>query len=97
MCYKRNKKYVAYFKDDHLHLNLRASRAQNKTESKPIEIETIHITETELLGYLNSSKKINPVEGIWENETYKIGITKSKENPKLFNGVILTSKMRIGF
>lgn len=92
LCYKEIKKYVAYFKDDHLHLNLRASRAQNKTESKPIEIETIHITETELLGYLNSSKKIKPVEGIWENETYKIGITKSKENPKLFNGVILTSK-----
>lgn len=92
LCYREIKKYVDYFQDGHLHLNIRRLKSQNSVDNKDIVVEKLKISETEILNYFKSTKQLNKVEGIWENETYKIGILKSKGNPNIFNGFILTSK-----
>lgn len=91
LCYREIKKYVDYFQDGHLHLNIRHPKTQT-INNKDIVVEKITTTENELLTYLKSSRQLNKAEGIWENETYKIGILKSKKNPNILNGFILTSK-----
>lgn len=45
-----------------------------------------------MLTYFKSLKQLDKVEGIWENNNYKIGIIKSKANPNIFNGIIISSK-----
>lgn len=92
LCYLEIKKYVDYFHDGHLHLNIRKSGSPTTTAYQPVVIDKLEITEAEMKGYFNSAGKLDKVEGIWENETYKIGIIKSKTNPGTFNGVIINSK-----
>lgn len=92
LCNKEIKKYVNYFQDGHLHLNLNRPKFQVTNNNKPIVIEKIGISETEMLTYFKSLKQLDKVEGIWENNNYKIGIIKSKANPNIFNGIIISSK-----
>lgn len=92
LCYKEIKKYVDYFNDRHLHLNIRKLNPSITNDSKPIFIDKLAMTEIEMLNYYKSASRLDKVEGIWENETYKLGIIKSKVNPNLFKGVIINSK-----
>ncbi|MDP1816322.1 MAG: S41 family peptidase, partial [Leadbetterella sp.] len=94
LCYKEIKRYVSYFQDKHLHLDYYpvSTSTTSNTNSDPIRIEHNSMTETEMLSYLKSSKQLDKAEGIWENETYKIGIIKSSKKANLFDGIIITSK-----
>ncbi|MFZ1498052.1 MAG: S41 family peptidase, partial [Saprospiraceae bacterium] len=92
LCYKEIKKYVSYFQDGHLHLNLRRPELHTTNNNKPIVIEKTEMSETEMLVYFKSIKQLDKVEGIWENDNYKIGIVKSKTIPNTFNGIIISSK-----
>ncbi len=92
LCYKEIKKYVDYFNDGHLHLNIRKSNSKVTDEIKPIVIEKLEMTEPEMLNYYKTAVQLDKVEGIWENDTYKVGVVKSKVNPNLFKGIIINSK-----
>ena len=67
LCYTEIKKYVDYFQDGHLHLNIRHPKSQNTVDNKEIVVEKLKITETEIANDLKSSKQLNKVEGMLEN------------------------------
>lgn len=92
LCFTEIKKYVDYFHDGHLHLNIKKPASQLTDDKQPIVIKKLDIAENEMLNYFKKAGPLDPVEGIWENETYKLGVIKSKENANLFNGIILKSK-----
>lgn len=92
LCYKEIKKYVDYFNDGHLHLNIRKSNPSITNDNKPKVIEKLEMSEIEMLNYYKTAARLDKVEGIWENETYKIGVIKSKANPNFFKGIIINSK-----
>lgn len=92
LCYKEIKNYVDYFRDGHLHLNIRKPKNQLAVHKQSITIDKIKIAESEILNYLKTAKLPDQVEGVWENETYRLGIVKSKTNSNLFNGIIINSK-----
>lgn len=94
LCYKEIKKYVRYFNDKHLHLDyypIVISTTSNNN-SAPLTNENNSMTETEILNYLKSAKQLDKAEGIWENETYKLGIVKSSKKANTFEGIVITSK-----
>lgn len=92
LCYKEIKRYLDYFQDGHLHLNIRNQKNDSPNPDQPIVISKIQITENEILTYLRSAKTPDKVEGIWENATYKIGIIQSETTANLYNGIIIKSE-----
>ena len=94
ICYKEIKKYVTYFKDHHLHVDYYpiTKKVAAKESADPITIESNSMTELGIMNYLKTNKQLDKAEGIWVNETYRIGVIKSKTKNNWFEGVILDSK-----
>lgn len=92
LCFKEIKKYVDYFRDGHLHLNFKKTQSAEKNENVPVVVRKLEMTESEMLAYFHKTGVLNQYEGIWENETYRIGVVKSRENFNLYNGIIIKSK-----
>lgn len=50
----------------------------------------INLDEAEFIYYLKKNQyKINPIEGVWRNESYTIGIVRSKNNVNKFDAFII--------
>lgn len=93
LCYQEIGKYVKYFNDKHLHLDYYPVTLSNSSDKnrEPMTIERRSMNESQMLTYFGSAKKLDRVEGIWENETYRIGIVKSAMNPATFEGIVVSS------
>jgi hypothetical protein len=70
-CIELLKRYTSYFKDGHLVINKNGSDVQNSTMNK---IDTVDIDIENFQKYAAQSK--NKLEGIWNSESYKVGIIK---------------------
>jgi hypothetical protein len=91
ICAKQLQDWISYFKDKHLRVKFTKPKVvQNtKTENKEIPILTTNLTESQIMKYFSTSKKLDPIEGIYESPSYKLGITKIKQN--LFYATIITT------
>ncbi|MCX6317061.1 MAG: S41 family peptidase [Bacteroidetes bacterium] len=92
LCFKEIKKYVDYFHDGHLHLNFKKTPTAEKNENGPVVVRKLEMSESEMMAYFHKKGVLNQFEGIWENETYRIGVIKSREHYNLYNGIIIKSK-----
>ena len=91
--------WTKYFKDENLKIyfdpTLKTHIPKNlQTETN--EVQEIKVLKSKLdvkgcIDYLKSAKKLRKIEGIWENESYKIAIVKSDEKPDTYMGVIISS------
>lgn len=84
-CIPLLKDYISYFRDSHIFF------ADESNSITPNKIKKKEIVKLDLKLFIkNISKTKDPMEGIWENEEFKIGILKT--GPELYQGFIITSK-----
>lgn len=93
LCYVETKKWLTFYKDKHIQLKFISPKKAIKSDSKQtkeIEILQLNISEIQFEKYLKSNVKKDIVEGIWENNNYKLAV--KKVQPNLFYATILVSK-----
>jgi hypothetical protein len=93
-CFQLLKPYVDYFKDGHLRLSYRDAQPGKvqPVEPPPPAVVVSPLTQAAITQYFNTQKSPDKAEGIWENDTYKIGIVRSKTVAGQYEGIILASK-----
>ncbi len=91
--------WTQYFKDENLNLYFDPplkTPIPNNLQSQTNEVTEIKVLKSKLsvkacIEYLKSAKTLSKIEGVWENESYKIAIVKSSEKSDEFEGVIISS------
>lgn len=89
---------MEFFEDGHLFININSPYQKAESKEEVIKwaskVETISHNEESFRKYLDESKDLNPVEGIWESEdgVYKIGIVKHDRKKDRFNAFLLEEK-----
>lgn len=83
--------WIRFFQDKHLRIQAIKQNVNGKSEAKnkSIEIITTGFTLNDIQSYFTKTSKLDPIEGFYESETYKLGITKFRED--LFYATVLTS------
>lgn len=91
ICAKQLQEWISFFKDKHLRIRYNRPKVVqgNQAETKAIHILANKLTETQIMTYLSKGKRLDPIEGVYENASYKLGITKVK--PGLFYATIITT------
>jgi len=93
LCYSVIKKWVQQFNDGHLYLRYIQPEKTGTQQTAAIQIKQVNLSEEEAKKYFDIRKtKINLVEGIWENENYKVAIMPEKGNAAKWNAVVLRSE-----
>ncbi|MDP3392662.1 S41 family peptidase [Sediminibacterium sp.] len=90
-CAKLLQEWISFFKDKHLRIKYTKPKVivQNSSVVKAIQILYSKLTENQIIAYLDQSKKLDPIEGIYESASYKLGVTKI--NDRQFHAVILST------
>lgn len=89
LCATVIKEWLAYFTDKHLQIAY-TSGSMAKSKGAGISILRSQMDEKAIRDYLEDTKRADAVEGIYENETYRLGITKVDDN--VFHAVVLSSR-----
>lgn len=101
-CFLLVKSYLQFFKDNHSGLSYQmpavdASADQIKEFYKEIT-SRIDFSEQDYLSYLNKSKKLQPIEGVWNlGPNYRIAFLSSKTQKKQYDGIVVSSKNKFWF
>ncbi len=84
------KDWLHFFRKGHIGFYLNDNTlSENEIRTLYANEDKIDFTEDEFRKYLQKNKnKINPIEGIWTNKDYTIGIVKEKNTDK-FNGFVI--------
>lgn len=92
ICAKKLQEWILFFNDKHLRIKYNKPKiiSSNESEPKEIQILTTNLTESQLNNYFSKTKNLDPIEGIYENSSYKLGIT--QVNPNLFYATIITTE-----
>ncbi len=96
-CEKIMTDWLHYFRSGHIYVS--AKQQENNVNGKPLsdaEIrekykneKTINLTQKQFIADLEKRKDRHPLEGIWKNGNYIIGIIKDKNNSLKFTGFII--------
>jgi hypothetical protein len=90
-CYNLVSNYVKFFDDKHLQLRYKKPNSSPaRVAGTPVAIERSKRTEQEMTMYFNNKLLKDPIEGVWENETYTIGMVRHKANK--FIGIVFSSE-----
>lgn len=92
-CYANLKQWISFFKDKHLTIRYAAQKTSSPTaaaSSTSFEVLKSTLTEDQIKNYLTTTTTLDPIEGIYESSSYKLGVTKTKENT-FYATVISTS------
>ncbi len=82
-CYANLKQWISFFKDKHLTVRYVEQKTSVSTKvgaNLSIEILKSYLTEDQVKSYLTTTKTLDSIEGIYESASYKLGVTKIKEN-----------------
>ncbi len=92
ICAKQLQNWISFFQDKHLRIkyNKPKSNINSNSENKKIEILHTSLTENQLTDYFKKNKKLDPIEGIYENSSYKLSITQAK--PNLYYATIIKTQ-----
>ena len=92
LCSNQIKEWLSFFKDKHLRIryNKPKSNSNDQLESKEIKILSTNFSESQIIDYLSTTKKLDPIEGIYESSSYKLGITQVE--PNVFYATIITTQ-----
>jgi hypothetical protein len=92
VCSKLLQEWVGFFGDRHLRIKYNKPKtvSSNRSETKEIQILNGIMDESQINSYFLNTKNLDPIEGIYESSSYKLGITQVKQN--LFYATILSTK-----
>ena len=90
-CAVHLQKWISFFNDKHLKIKFtRPKTATTQQETnKEINILSTTLTESQMMDYFAKTKKPDPIEGIYESASYRLGVTKVK--PGVFYATIITT------
>ena len=87
--------WLHYFRSGHIGAGLKES-GENSKKLSDAEIrlqykneKTIELTENQLINILEKKQNKNPIEGIWDNGVYSIGIIGDEKSNKKFTAFII--------
>lgn len=83
-CYDLVKGYTAWFKDHHLQLHFPKSPDPDDIAIQSVEVR--HVSEEDVRARPHRS---DPIEGIWDNGSYRLAIVPSGDGPGRFDAVVL--------
>ncbi len=91
-CSKQLQEWISFFKDKHLRIKFKAPKviSNDKKESKEIKIIRTDLSELQVNQYVSKAKKLDPIEGIYESPSYRLGITQVQ--PNLFYATVITTQ-----
>ncbi|MES2133490.1 MAG: S41 family peptidase [Bacteroidota bacterium] len=94
-CGKLMYSWLRYFRSGHIAISVKEQKAEQPAASHE-EIRklyknepTINLTEKQFLKVLETKKNKADIEGVWTNDTYKIGIIADEKTAGKFNGFII--------
>ncbi|MBK7788028.1 MAG: hypothetical protein IPJ54_05515 [Saprospiraceae bacterium] len=93
LCVGVIKEWLAYFNDKQLtatYVSSAKAMSKKSTSSPSIAANQGAMNEADLLEYMENNKNLDAIEGIFENENYKLGI--SRVNEQQFQAIVLWSK-----
>ena len=93
LCVGVIKEWLAYFNDKQLTASyVSSAKAMSKKSGSSPSIATNQgaMNEAAIREYLDNNKNLDAIEGIFENENYKLGISRVDE--QLFQAIVLSSK-----
>lgn len=92
VCAKQLQNWISFFQDKHLRIKYSKpkSNINSNIENKKIQIHSTDLTENQLTDHLKKTKKLDPIEGIYENSSYKLAVIQVK--PNLFYATIIETK-----
>lgn len=92
LCAKQLQEWITFFEDKHLRIRYtkpRIAPTAAKEASQAIQILSTGLTEAQIRDYFSKSKSLDPIEGIYESSSYKLGVTQVE--PNLFYATIITT------
>ncbi len=84
-CQKIMLDWLHYFRKGHIGVGIKGTVANvnkptdDKTSQRYKNEKTINLTDKQLIDILNKKQNKNPIEGIWSDDKYTIGIIKDKD------------------
>ncbi|MDP3557585.1 MAG: S41 family peptidase [Bacteroidota bacterium] len=87
--------WLRYFRPGHIFVNIKESGKNGKEPSdEEIRLQyknakTIDLTEKQLINSLEKKHNKNPIEGVWSNGDYSIGIISEEKSSKNFTAFII--------
>jgi Peptidase family S41 len=93
--------WLKYFRAGHQFVNIKESNQSTNETSKAMSEsdirkkfkneKTINLTEKQLISILDKKKNKHPIEGIWTNGNYTIGIINDEQNSKKYSAFIINA------
>ncbi len=79
-CFETLLPYVKYFRDEHVFLSEQAELTDAETAKAAAAAEMLTWNEQTLHAYLEKNAgKLDPIEGIWYNANYRIGVVRDRK------------------
>lgn len=92
LCAKQLQEWITFFEDKHLRIRYTKPRVMTAAANEPpqgIQILSTGLTEAQIREYFSKARTLDPIEGIYESSSYKLGVTQVE--PNLFYATIITT------
>lgn len=89
-CFDALTTYVNYFDDGHLFLLEDPDLTDDAVKQLQASAPTTNLTESDVLERLSHRLQLDPIEGIWYSDQYKVGIVRDPNSADHFVAVFLT-------